>query len=50
MLPYHGNREALLRVAGAFAREQLNADRKHPPAGDIEVCAGYLAEHDKLVQ
>jgi hypothetical protein len=49
-LPHHSNREALLRVAGAFAREQLDADRKHPPAGDIEVCAAYLAQHDMPVQ
>jgi hypothetical protein len=43
ILPYLRHREALIHVAGDYAREQVRAAGKPAPIGDLEACAAYLA-------
>jgi hypothetical protein len=39
--PRPGHREALLRAAGRYARQELRAGGRRPPVSDIEACRAW---------
>jgi hypothetical protein len=46
-LPHGGNREALTRAAGAFARERLEETGIAPPFDDLAACTVFLKRSDR---